>query len=47
MSASELNPSDIESYMGRLVERVESASRFVEAIRPAMDEMLACVPMAG
>ena len=47
VSASEFNASEVASYMTSVVEQVEDTARFVEAMRPAMDELLGAMPLAG
>ena len=40
VSASQLSATEVASYMGTVVEQVLETERFVESLRPAMDELL-------
>ena len=41
VSASQFSANEIASYMGSVVEQIEETERFVDSLRPAMDELLA------
>ncbi len=47
VTASEFSAAEVETYMGGIVQEVENTARFVEAMRPAMDEMLGTLTVAG
>lgn len=40
VSASQFSATEIASYMGSVVEQIEETERFVESMRPAMDELM-------
>lgn len=40
VSASQFSANEIASYMGSVVEQIEETERFVEALKPAMDELM-------
>jgi hypothetical protein len=40
VSASQISATEIASYMGSMVEQVEETERFVESLRPAMDQLM-------
>ncbi len=40
VSASQFSATEVASYMGTVVEQVVETERFVESLRPAMDELL-------
>jgi hypothetical protein len=40
VSASQLSATEISSYMGSVVEQIVETERMVEALRPAMDELM-------
>jgi hypothetical protein len=40
VSASQLSATEVASYMGTVVEQVLETERFVESLRPAMDELM-------
>lgn len=47
VSASQFDAREVVSYMGSIVEQVEETERFVESMRPAMDEMLGGLEALG
>jgi hypothetical protein len=40
VSASQLSANEVASYMGNVVEQVMETERFVESLRPAMDQLI-------
>jgi hypothetical protein len=46
VSASQLSANEVASYMGGVVEQVMETERFVESLRPAMDQLLGGVAPA-
>ncbi|HEX7184789.1 MAG TPA: hypothetical protein VF756_23385 [Thermoanaerobaculia bacterium] len=40
VSASQFSATEIASYMGSVVEQIEETERFVDSLRPAMDELM-------
>ncbi len=40
VSASQFSATEIASYMGSVVEQIEETERFVESMRPAMEELM-------
>jgi hypothetical protein len=40
VSASQFSATEIASYMGSVVEQIEETERFVESLKPAMDELM-------
>lgn len=40
VSASQISATEIASYMGAMVHQVEETERFVESLRPAMDQLI-------
>src|SRR5262249_19068155 len=40
VSASQFSASEVATYMGNVVTEIEETEKFVEALRPAMDELL-------
>jgi hypothetical protein len=40
VSASQFSASEVATYMGNVVQEIEETEKFVEALRPAMDELL-------
>jgi hypothetical protein len=47
VSASQLSAPEIASYMGSVVEQIVETERMVESLRPAMDELMGGLDMAG
>jgi hypothetical protein len=43
VSASQISATEIASYMGSMVEQIEETERFVESLRPAMDQLIGTV----
>lgn len=43
VSASQISANEIASYMGSMVEQIEETERFVESLRPAMDQLIGTV----
>ena len=46
VSASQFSATEVASYMGTVVEQVVETERFVDSLRPAMDELLGALPSA-
>jgi hypothetical protein len=46
VSASQLSANEVASYMGGVVEQVMETERFVESLRPAMDQLMGGVAPA-
>jgi len=46
VSASQFSATEVASYMGTVVEQVVETERFVDSLRPAMDELLGVLPSA-
>ena len=46
VSASQLSANEVASYMGNVVEQVMETERFVESLRPAMDQLIGGVAPA-
>ena len=46
VSASQLSANEVSSYMGGVVEQVMETERFVESLRPAMDQLIGGVAPA-
>jgi hypothetical protein len=40
VSASQISATEIASYMGSMVDQIEETERFVESLRPAMDQLI-------
>jgi hypothetical protein len=47
VSASQLSATEVASYMGTVVEQVLETERFVESLRPAMDELMVGTAATG
>ena len=47
VSASQFSATEVASYMGTVVEQVVETERFVESLRPAMDELLGGIAPAA
>jgi hypothetical protein len=44
VSASQFSATEVASYMGTVVEQVVETERFVDSLRPAMDELMGLTP---
>ncbi|HEV2847096.1 MAG TPA: hypothetical protein VG477_19725, partial [Thermoanaerobaculia bacterium] len=44
VSASQFSATEVSSYMSSVVEQVVETERFVDSLRPAMDELLGMEP---